>query len=214
MLPRPMPSPRPPPPSPMPERPRPPAPNDVADLVAPHVAAGAERIVAERVVAAPRRGRRVRIAAGAGVEQADHAELRPRRAAPPGGRCADRGCPAGPARRSACSVALVFGLPIEPSSPLARVPVPPSLLSALFSATCSVSFSSCSRSAAALQVLLDQVAADPCRCSSSSVRPSGGMKNAIAASRPTCASERQADVQSTAQSMPAAKRRARAACRR
>ena len=35
----------------------------VADRVAPHVAAGAERVVAERVVASPRSRRRVRIAA-------------------------------------------------------------------------------------------------------------------------------------------------------
>ena len=47
----------------------------VADGVAPHVAAGAHRIVAERIVATPRSRRCVRIAARAGVEQADHAEL-------------------------------------------------------------------------------------------------------------------------------------------
>src|SRR6185436_9296911 len=47
----------------------------LADVVAPHVATRTQRIVAERVIAAPGRGRGVRIAAGAGVEQADHAEL-------------------------------------------------------------------------------------------------------------------------------------------
>src|SRR6185437_15339610 len=48
----------------------------ITDVVAPHVAAGRERVVPERVIAAPRSGRRVRIAAGARVEEADHAELR------------------------------------------------------------------------------------------------------------------------------------------
>ncbi len=47
----------------------------LADVVAPHVAARRERIVAERVVAAPGCRRRVRIAARTGVEQTDHAEL-------------------------------------------------------------------------------------------------------------------------------------------
>jgi threonine dehydratase len=45
---------------------------------------------------------------------------------------------------------VTVSLPIEPSSPLARVPVPPSLLSDC-SSTTSVSFSSCSRSAAAFR---------------------------------------------------------------
>src|SRR5512132_1806942 len=48
----------------------------VADVSAPHVAASAERIVTERLVTTPRRGGRVGIAAGAGVEETDHAELR------------------------------------------------------------------------------------------------------------------------------------------
>src|SRR4029079_8683775 len=47
----------------------------VADRGAPLVAARAHRVVAERVVAAPRRGGGVRIAARAAVEHADHPEL-------------------------------------------------------------------------------------------------------------------------------------------
>src|SRR5262245_11555788 len=47
----------------------------LADLVAPHVAHGAHFIGAERGVATPRCGRRVRITRGARVEQTDHAEL-------------------------------------------------------------------------------------------------------------------------------------------
>ena len=100
-------------------------------IASPHMLPRArQRVVAERVVATPRRRRRVRIAAGARVEEADHAELR---------RFAERGL-ARDVRvrvvlRALDAVALVrsslvFGLPIEPSSPLARVPVPPSLLSA------------------------------------------------------------------------------------
>src|SRR5262249_1169389 len=45
------------------------------DVAAPLVAARGQRVGAERVVAAPRRGRRVGIAARAAVERADHPEL-------------------------------------------------------------------------------------------------------------------------------------------
>src|SRR5262249_34985718 len=45
------------------------------DLIAPHVAAGAQRIVAKRIVTPPRRRRRIGITTGTRVEQTDHAEL-------------------------------------------------------------------------------------------------------------------------------------------
>ena len=47
----------------------------IADRIAPHVAAGAHRVIAERVVATPGGRRRVRITTSTRVEEADHAEF-------------------------------------------------------------------------------------------------------------------------------------------
>src|SRR4051812_18935258 len=48
----------------------------VTDVVAPHVPAGAERVVAKRVVTPPRRRGGAGIAAGPGIDDPDHPEVR------------------------------------------------------------------------------------------------------------------------------------------
>ena len=153
MLPRPMPSPCPPPPSPVPLRPRPPAPNE-SPIVSPHVLPRAE------AAAAGGAGSSALAARGAVAEAVlallPDESSRPHGAvgafgAPPAGVFSRPIMPNSEASRSAlfCSswVASSFfpsegpmtpkrapegfeGFPIEPSSPFARVPVPPSLLSA------------------------------------------------------------------------------------
>ena len=181
----------------------------VADLVAPHVAARAQRIVAERVVAAPGRGRRVGIAAGAGVEQADHAEL---------GRVAERRL-ARDVRirvvlRALHAVAVAGGLGVRVAHRAlfalgaragAALLVVGVVLGDLLGLLLLLLLLG-----GGLEVLLDQVLLIAIEIPSSSVTPSGGMKNAIAARSPTCTSEREARVEQRRRCRAGSARRRRA----